>query len=301
MKLWHMIKINIVTWILIILFAGLLVYSCAPKEAASVKKEDKPVDTNNSGSATDSGSIEFTANGEEFVRYGFIDKNGWAISFHKLYINLVDPEAYHPAVAGTSAVLKGAYWVDLAADKATTNMPVADSVKVGIMEKVPAGNYQSLKFKIRRCTRGEFQGSSLVMIGKAQKEREQFDFSIKLDEEMDFDGREGFVGDVVKGLLKAGGSTSVEMTFHFDHIFGDKGADVGDHVNTASVGFDYFKQFAHNGRVDLSQTDLKRLDKDQTGYRTLIKAIWTLGHLGEGHCEVSGQSSRADIPEAENG
>ncbi len=60
------------------------------------------------------------------------------------------------------------------------------------------------------------------MSGKAKKTGKTVKFIIKLDEEMDFDGKEGFVGDEVKGVLAENGKTSVEMTFHFDHIFGTR-------------------------------------------------------------------------------
>jgi hypothetical protein len=105
---------------------------------------------------------------------------------------------------------------------------------------------------------------------------------------MVFDGPEGYVGEELKGLLQPGSTTEVEMTFHFDHIFGDIEADKDDHINTRSVGFDFFYPFAQDGVVDVRQEDLQ----DAEGYRTLVEALWTLGHLGEGHCEVSEQSSK---------
>jgi len=77
------------------------------------------------------------------------------------------------------------------------------------------------------------------------------------------------------------------MTFHFDHVFGDNEADAEDHINTGSVGFDFFYAFAEDGVVDVHQADLQGAE----GYSTLVQALWTLGHLGEGHCEVSEQSS----------
>lgn len=77
------------------------------------------------------------------------------------------------------------------------------------------------------------------------------------------------------------------MTFHFDHVFGDCEADAEDHINKGSVGFDFFHTFAEDGAVAVCQADLR----GAAGYRTLVQALWTLGHLGEGHCEVSQQSS----------
>jgi hypothetical protein len=94
-------------------------------------------------------------------------------------------------------------------------------------------------------------------------------------------------------MLKAGETTTVEMTFHFDHIFGDKEAPEDDHINTGSVGFDFFNRFIKEDKVDIEQSAMQ----SEKEYETLVQAMWTLGHLGEGHCEVSNQSSAASIEE----
>ncbi len=226
------------------------------------------------------GTIIFTANGEDFVREGFTSKDGWAISFDKVYVNIVNPTAYNKD--GLKSILQGTYFVDLAAGDAK-----AEPVVVGQTEKVIHGNYQSLKFGIKKAVSGEYKDSSIVMTGTAKKAGKSVNFTIKLDEEMDFDGKEGFVGDEVKGVLAENGKTSVEMTFHFDHIFGDKEAAADDHINTGSVGFDFFNTHSKDGKQEVTQEMLKK----SADYGKLIKAIATLGHLGEGHCEVSNMTS----------
>ncbi len=239
--------------------------------------------TGNESETTGTGTIVFTANGEDFVRKGFIDKNGWHISFTNVFVNIVNPTAYMPGNVSLKAVLKDSHLVDLA--KGDKN---AQPVVLGKLENRKAGNYQALKFKLRRIESGKYKGYSIVIIGTAEKAGKKTGFTIKLNEEMDYDGREGYVGDQMKGMLSGNGSTEVEMTFHFDHIFGDNEAPSNDHINTDSVGFDFFNQFAKGGGVDAAQTDMK----SKTDYATLVKAMWTLGHLGEGHCQVSNQSSR---------
>ena len=112
-------------------------------------------------------------------------------------------------------------------------------------------------------------------------------FLKRMDEEMDFNGTEGYVGDEIKGMLKENSSAEVEMTFHFDHIFGDKNAPADDHINTGSAGFDYFMQFANGSNIKVAQKEMK----STAGYKKLMKSLWTLGHLGEGHCHVSNQTS----------
>ena len=40
------------------------------------------------------GTLQFYANGEDFVRQGFVSKDGWAITFDHVYITLADITAY---------------------------------------------------------------------------------------------------------------------------------------------------------------------------------------------------------------
>ncbi len=254
------------------LLVVLLISSCGKKKEQTV--------------VTQTGTIVFAANGEDFVRKGFVDKQGWHISFDKLFVNIVDPTAYMPSGEKYEANLAGEYWIDLAQGDEN-----AEPITVGALENVKAANYQSLKFSLKRRSSGEYKGYSIVMIGTAEKEGTTVPFTIQCDEEMDFNGKEGYVGDEIKGMVKPGDTASVEMTFHFDHIFGDKEAPEDDHVNTGSVGFDFFDKFRKDGKVICSQSEMKSAD----GYATLVKAIWTLGHLGEGHCAVSNQSSSEEI------
>ncbi len=258
---------------IVILIIGFI---CLASLAGCGKKEQP-------ASTAKTGTITFTANGEDFVRQGFMDKQGWNIAFEKLYVNIADPVAYG---APGEAVLKGSFQVDLAEGDED-----AGPVTVGKSTDAEPGNYQSLKFKIRRADSGEYKGCSIVMIGNAEKGETEVPFIIKLTEEMDYNGKEGYVGDQVKGMLPDGGDTEVEMTFHFDHIFGDKEAAADDHINTGSVGFDFFNQFAEDGKVNVSQGDMAGAE----GYGTLVNAVWSLGHLGEGHCVCANQSSADSV------
>src|SRR4030042_5537645 len=71
------------------------------------------------------GTIQFNANGEDFVREGFVSKDGWSISFDHVYITLKNITAYqtdppYDATSGneidssTYVRLEGTYTVDLA-------------------------------------------------------------------------------------------------------------------------------------------------------------------------------------------
>lgn len=220
----------------------------------------------------DKGTISFTANGEDFVANGFMSKDGWDVNFDRVFINLSKITAYNAQDSKLSAELPGSYLIDL------KDSPI---VAMDKLTDLPKGNYQSLRFSLTPIENGEYQGSSIVMKGTAVKEGESIDFLIKLNEELTFDGKEGYVGDTIKGLLKED-ETEVEMTFHFDHLFGDIEADADDHVNTGSPGFNFFLPFNDKGSLIVDQKQLSTLD----GYDILMGAIETLGHLGEGHCEV---------------
>jgi hypothetical protein len=256
--------------------------ACGKGESRETAKTPLSADTTpRAEDAAAEGAVVFTANGEDFVRRGFVDKQGWSISFDNLYVNIVDPTAYVPDT-GEQVVLEGSHWVDLAEGSAE-----AEPIVLGSAEQVAPDNYQALRFAVERVSGGFYAGSSIVMVGTASRGGKQVPFTIRLDEEMVFDGREGYVGEELKGLLQPGSVTDVEMTFHFDHVFGDAEAETDDHINAGSVGFDFFYAFADAGVVDVGQEELKGAE----GYGTLLQAVWSLGHLGEGHCEVSRQSS----------
>ncbi len=224
------------------------------------------------------GTIIFTANGEDFVRNGFVDRSNWHLQFDTVLVNLVSPTAYSHLEPLDSQVLDGRHPVDLAAGDEN-----AAPVVVGMVNNAPVGNYLSLRFGLRRLNDGPYRGASIVLIGTATRNTDTVPFTIRLSEELDFDGKEGYVGRDVKGVLPPDDSTTVEMTFHFDHIFGDSEAPADDHINTGSVGFEFFHRFVENGRVDIQQEKLK----DEPEYEKLLSAITTLGHLGEGHCEAT--------------
>ena len=231
-----------------------------------------------SGCSSKKGNLLFNANGEDFVVNGLISKEGWKVDFDKVLVNLGSPQAYNPENQDLKAILEGDHLVDL--KRGTSARP---EVSVGIVSHADTGNYQSLKFSLKRIESGEYAGYSIVLIGIAQKDEIKVPFIIKLDEEMTFNGREGYVGDSIKGILGEDKTTDVEMTFHFDHIFGNIEMGDEDHVNSESPGFALFLDFIKDKTIDVDQKEMR----DHSLYNSLIHGIETLGHLGEGHCEVS--------------
>jgi len=219
------------------------------------------------------GKLQFYANGEDFVRQGFVSKDGWSISFDHVYITLSDIAAYqteppYDASSGTDidakteVALDGVYTIDLAEGGKD-----APPIMVAEVSDAPAGHYNAISWEMSQASSGPAAGHSLVMIGTAEKDGQSIDFTINIDEECEYLCGE-YVGDVRKGILAEGNTAELEMTFHFDHIFGDGELPQDDELNLAAVGFQPFADGADAAGV-ISMTDMH------------------LGHVGEGHCHCT--------------
>ncbi|MDF1615099.1 hypothetical protein [Desulfurivibrio dismutans] len=219
------------------------------------------------------GTLQFYANGEELVTEGFLapklTKDGWRLTFSHAYVTLAeitayqtsppfDPHDHKDIIAAQRISLLGVHTVDLAAG--TDDDP---PVQVGEASPAPAGHYNAISWRMQPAASGPAKGYSMLLIGQASKGDRKAEFTIGTREEAVYQCGE-FVGDQRKGFLTAGGSADLEMTFHFDHLFGraDKAADAP--VNLAAPGF---TPFAAAGKVhEISMDGLH------------------LGHAGEGHC-----------------
>ena len=234
------------------------------------------------------GALQLIANGEDFVRQGFVSKDGWHINFDHVYINLSDIAGYQteppydPHAGGevqvkAKAALAGAHTVDLA-----EGGPDADPIRVGLVADAPAGHYNAIGFKMTPASGGPAAGSSLVMIGSAEKAGETIRFTVRVPTEYTYRCGE-YVGDARKGFLDADSTADLEMTFHFDHIFGDAETPLDDDLNTGAPGFEPFAVLAAGGVLDIDLAGLQsRMAPD--AYRLLDDMLPTLGHVGEGHC-----------------
>ena len=239
--------------------------------------------------AQESGTLEFYANGEDFVRQGFVSKDGWAISFDHVFINLADIAGYQtdppydPHEAGDldarlQAELEGTYLVDLA-----EGGPDAAPILVGQVSDAPAGRYNAVAWQMLKATDGPAAGYSVVMVGTAEKEGQSVDFIIQIEAEYAYTCGE-YVGDQRKGILQKDSAADLEMTFHFDHIFGDADTSADDALNVGAPGFEPFAAAADG--AGMLQVDMAELAEamDPADYQKLIDILPTLGHVGEGHC-----------------
>jgi hypothetical protein len=239
--------------------------------------------------AQETGTLQFHANGEDFVRQGFGSKDGWAITFDHVFMNLTDvagyqtdppydPHAGGEVEAQVRADLEGTHTVDLAEGGED-----APPILVGQVAGVPIGHYNANAWKMVRATAGPASGYSLVLVGTAEKDGQRVDFTIEVEDEYVYSCGE-YVGDVRKGILEKGGTADLEMTFHFDHIFGDAGTPMDDGLNVSAPGFEPFAAIV-NGAGTL-QIDMSGLEESLSpaDYQLLVNILPTLGHVGEGHC-----------------
>ncbi|HIE13499.1 MAG TPA: DUF4382 domain-containing protein [Desulfotomaculum sp.] len=238
--------------------------------------------------AAQTGTLEFRANGEDFIRQGFVSKDGWALSFEHVYVTLADITAYQadppyePEQGGEiqakeKVALPGTHTVDLAEGGES-----APPILVGEVKDVPVGHYNAVSWKMVEAAEGPAEGYPLVIKGKAVKDGKTVDFTLKFEQEYAYTGGE-YVGEERKGILKEGGTAELEMTFHFDHLFGDVDTPADDELNVGALGFEPFAAIAEEGAVDADLAVLKA-KLSPADYQKLEEILLHLGHVGEGHC-----------------
>lgn len=242
-----------------------------------------------SQATTAPGTLAVTANGEDFVRQGFVTKDGWQVDFEHVYVTLSDITAYQSEPpfepekqaqpnAKESVAVSEPITVDLAAGDEN-----ADPIVVTKVDSAPSGRYNALSWNMPAPTDGPSAGYPLMLVGTAEKDNESIDFQIQLEERLGFVCGD-FIGDERKGILSSGETADIEATFHFDHLFGDGDAPADDDINTGALGFEPIAALAEEGKVALTSSDLQQnLNKED--YEILQTLLPSLGHVGEGHCE----------------
>ncbi|NJN66630.1 MAG: DUF4382 domain-containing protein [Chloroflexaceae bacterium] len=238
-----------------------------------------------SHTTAETGTLQVRANGEDFIRQGFVSKDGWSIRFDHVYLTLADITAYQAdppydahtggeIQATTSVNLPGPYLVDLAeGDENAEPILVATGA-------APAGRYNALSWKMVRATEGAASGAVIVMEGTAEKDATTITFRIALDQEQE--QRCGdYVGDERKGFLAAGEVADLEATFHFDHLFGDAETPMEDSLNADALGFGPLAALAEDGTLHIDQATfmIALASEDYAKIEHLH-----LAHVGEGHC-----------------
>ncbi|NER27475.1 MAG: DUF4382 domain-containing protein, partial [Symploca sp. SIO1C4] len=161
----------------------------------------------------------------------------------------------------------------------------SESILVAEVANAPTGQYNALSWKMVKAQQGSAIGQTLVMDGIAQKDGQKIEFVVKLDQEIEYRCGE-FVGDERKGILLTDDMAQLELTFHFDHLFGDRNAPADDEINTGALGFDALIALAKDQKLEVDGAQLKS-GLSAKKYKQLEDIISSLGHVGEGHCQAN--------------
>lgn len=266
--------------LLLLLITSLLAISCTGQA-----DETAAPDASDANEST-AGSLAFVANGEDFVRQGFVSKDGWQIDFEHLYVTVAEVSAYRTdppydassgdVPTGAKIVVDGPLTLDLAAGDEN-----ADSILIETVDAA-TGQYNALGWRMLAAADGDAADATMLLIGSAQKDGETINFVLRDETEYAYNCGE-FVGDVRKGVVQAGSTAEIEATFHFDHIFGDADTPADEVINIDALGFDPLAGLAEDELIQASVAELADLlSADE--YAALTGALANLGHVGEGHC-----------------
>lgn len=270
---------------------SLLIVSCSNSGTADNSNDTSNVSDNQSQSE---GTLNLVANGEDFVREGFVTKDGWTISFDRLDVNLAEVTAYQmdgafePTPTDTLDSLNNQEKVSLVDTPQVVNLAEGEADAAPILvtnAEVTSGFYNAVAWKIDTAEdNSPLAGKTMVMQGTATKDNRVVNFDISLNRPIQYLCGE-YVGDERKGFVQAGKTGEVETTFHFDHIFGDGKTSADDDLNVGALGFAPLAQLASGDRLTIDDATLSQQLSPEDREK-LIKAVIGLGHVGEGHCAV---------------
>lgn len=235
------------------------------------------------------GTLQVFANGEDYIRDGFVSKDGWELSFDHVYASFADVMAYQTnppfqaepgqdlqAKANQQVQVTDVSTVDLATGTGDDDLPLVGETQA------PAGHYNALSWRMVNGREGLAASAPLVMVGRATREGQTVDFTLSFDREMTYLCGE-FVGDTRKGFVEPNDAGELEATFHFDHLFGSAEKAPDDTLNVEALGFAPIARLAQNGRVEANMATLQA-NLSEAEYNQLLQILPALGHAGEGHC-----------------
>ena len=277
----NLVKINTIALL------SLLIASCSSETSES---NNTSTVANNQGEAT----LNLVANGEDFVRQGFVTKDGWTMNFARLDVNLSDVTAYQiegafePKEGDKLDTLEYSEKVSLLDTPKVVDLAEGEADAEPIMvtnAEVTPGFYNAVAWKIDIAeAESPLAGKTMVLQGTASKDEQVINFDISLNRPIQYLCGE-YVGDERKGIIQAGETGELETTFHFDHIFGDRETSPDDALNVDALGFEPLAKLASGDSLTIDDATLEQQlsPEDQ---EKLTKAVIGLGHVGEGHCAV---------------
>lgn len=277
----------------LLLIPATVLIGCSPDEETETANVETETINESSG---ETGTLALVANGEDFVRQGFVTKDGWQIDFDHVYVTLEDVTAYQtdpPFDPDQSNEIKATEEVTLLEAPQTVDLAEGEADAEPILvttAQAPKGTYNAISWNVVKATEGEAAGSTIWLEGTATKAGETVNFVLSFDSSLEYTCGQ-YVGDARKGILTNTEEAELETTFHFDHIFGDADAPADDDLNVDAVGFDPFANLAENGTVNADMEMLQSSLSDED-YSSLVTALEGLGHVGEGHCQSTITSSQ---------
>ena len=238
-----------------------------------------------STSNQDKSRLSLVANGEDFIRQGFVSKDGWQIEFNHAYVTLNEVIAYQtnpPFNVQNGEKLQVTESITLVAQATTIDLAQGDeqALPVKVVEvSAPIGHYNAIAWNV---VNNPEENASIVLDGVATKNEQTLNFVLKFALNLSYLCGE-FVGDERKGIVEASKTAELETTFHFDHLFGDAQTAADDDLNVGALGFQPLAMIATSGKLN---TDLNNLEKQLSveDYSKLMDNLKSLGHVGEGHC-----------------
>ncbi len=268
----------------ITIIMALLISSCANNQSPQ-ESNDNQTSSSVNISNQQGEVLTLVANGEDFIRQGFVSKDGWQINFNHAYITVADVTAYQtspPFNAENEEELAVNESVNLVSTPTTIDLAEGDENASPItVNQVPAkeGFYNAIAWKV--VNNSENTGS-IILDGKALKQGETINFVLNFPIVLDYACGE-FVGDERKGIVTENQSAEIEITFHFDHIFGDAEISPDEELNIKALGFKPLAVLASNGQLKTNLDELKQ-NLSPEDYQKLEVSLQSLGHVGEGHC-----------------
>lgn len=235
---------------------------------------------------SEKGKLSLIANGEDFIKEGFVAKDGWRVDFTKVNVTVDKITAYQtdpPFNAEKDEKMAISAKIVLLDTPTTVNLAADNRILVAQVEASP-GFYNALSWQI--ATAGPAENNTILLAGKAEKNERKINFAIALKKPVQYTCGE-FVGQDRKGFLTPQGKADLEITFHFDHLFGDGEKSSDDKINLTALGFAPFANLAENGAIKADMTTLKN-KLSAREYQKLERSLTSLGHVGEGHCAKQG-------------
>lgn len=269
---------------------GLMLWSLATScqgFQASVPDAQPTIDPASPETPLALGTLEVRANGEDFVRQGLLSADGWQVDFDQVVVTLgritayqTDPpfEAHQatPPQIQQQVSFPDPPPVDLAAGDT-----LADPILVGSIA-APEGHFNALAWSVMPPPLGAPSPYPLVLRGTATKGDRQVAFNLQFEQTFDFICGD-YVGDDRKGFVQPGQTADLEMTLHFDHLFGDGTLPPEEEINQGALGFEPLGAIAQTNQLDLNETALRQqLTPPQVAQIDAI--LPNLAHVGEGHC-----------------